>query len=338
MSRHSTRSSLRPRRLSQHIGVLPIALACMLAEATSTAQSITVTSVTPAAPDLGRVVSAPRRPTVFRISPVGAVTIDSGSGVRLTGGNATPALVTIRCGGGANATCPSTTVTIGAAGTPTGRAQSLSSFTIAAGPNPPTMSAPKGKNSITFEINGALKNTSYDFYVGMDFPIAGDDSSAPTGPATSGFSVSVPASFYTGTAVADVSRPISVAETSSLNFGAIARPRTGNAVVTMDASTGAVTVTGSASVLSSSRTRGSFLVTGEGGQAFSISVPPFELTSQGRSLSVTPSTIPSGSGLLSASAGSAGSSTVYVGGSFPVSDTTRPGTYTGTVTITVQYN
>jgi hypothetical protein len=294
-------------------------------EVAAPAQSISVTSITPGAPDIGRVVSAPKNDTVFRISPTGTVTIQKGSGVRLTSGNASTALVTIRCGGGPNATCPDTTVTVQAAGTPTGRGRTLSAFTIAAGPNPPTMSAPKGKNSITFTVSGALKSTNYDFYVGMDFPIAGDDSGAPSGTATSSFSVSVPGSAYSGTAVANVSRPIAVSEVSPLNFGTIIRPRSGTGSVVMDPSTGAVSVTGGGWVLSvPSPSRGAFLVTGEGGQAYSISVPPFQMKKGGNTISVTPSTMPSG--------------TVYVGGSFPVSNTTSAGKYTGTVSITVQYN
>lgn len=303
------------------------------------AQSISVTSITPGAPDIGRVVSAPKGETVFRIAPTGAVTIQKGSGARLTGGNASTALVTVRCGGGPNPTCPDTTVTVEAAGTPTGRGGVLSEFTIAAGPNPPTMSAPKGKKSITFTISGALKSTNYDFYVGTDFPIAGDDSGAASGIATSSFSVSVPGSGSTGTAVANVSRPIAVSEVAPLNFGTIIRPRSGTGSVHVDPSTGAVSVSGGGSALSlPSPSRGAFLVTGEGGQTYSVSVPPFELTKGGNTLSVTPATLPSGTGMLSGSSGASGSQTVYVGGSFPVSDTTSAGEYKGTVSITVQYN
>lgn len=328
-------SSLRLRSSLAIFLILSIAAR----ESVAPAQSINVTSITPGAPDIGRVVSAPRGETVFRIAPTGAVTIQKGTGVRLTGGNASTSLVTIRCGGGPNATCPNTTVTVQAAGTPTGRAGTLSAFTIAAGPNPPTMSAPKGKNSITFTVSGALKSTNYDFYVGMDFPIAGDDSAAPSGIATSSFSVSVPGSASTGTAVANVSRPIAVSEVAPLNFGTIIRPRSGTGSVVMDPSTGAVSVTGGGWVLSvPSPSRGAFLVTGEGGQAYSISVPPFDLKKGGNTISVTPATLPSGTGMLSGSSGASGSQTVYVGGSFPVSNTTSAGTYTGTVSITVQYN
>lgn len=303
------------------------------------AQSLTITSVRSNAPDIGRIVSAPNRATVFRIAPTGAVSRQSGSGIRLGAGNATPALVTLRCGGGSNATCPSTTVTIGVAGTPTGRAQSLSNFTIAGGSNPPPMTAPKGKNSISFTIDGALKSTTYDFYVGMDFPILGNDSSAPTGLATSSFLVSVPGGSSTGTAVASVFRPIALAANSSLEFGMIVRPRTGNATVSIDPASGIRNVTPGAIGLSVPAPHpASFTVSGEGGQAFSISVPAFNLAYKKTNLIVSPTTSPTGSATLTGTLGANGTATISVGGSVPISDTTPPGQYAGTLTVIVQYN
>lgn len=316
------------------------AIICLVVpQAAAFAQSITITSVRANAPDIGRIVSAPKRPTVFRIAPTGEVLLQSGSGVRLGGGNASPALVTIRCGGGSNATCPSTTVTIQVAGTPTGRAQSLTNFTVAGGSNPPPMSAPKGKNSISFTIDGALKSTTYDFYVGMDFPIAGDDSFAPTGPAMSSFSVSVPASSSTGAAVANVFRPIALTSESSLEFGMIVRPRSGSATVSLDPSSGIRTVTGGAIALSVPAPHpAGFSVSGEGGQTFSISAPAFDMIYQKNHLTVTPAVSPVGSSTLTGALGSNGTATIYVGGSVPISDTTPPGQYSGTMTVTVQYN
>lgn len=317
-----------------------VGLVCVgLNDGSAVAQTITVTSVRANAPDIGRIVSAPKRATVFRIAPTGEVSIESGSGVRLGAGNASPALVTIRCGGGSNATCPSTTVTVSVAGTPTGRAQSLSNFTIGGGTNPPPMSTPKGKNSISFTIDGALKSTTYDFYVGMDLPISGDDSSGTTGLATSSFSVSVPASSLTGTAVATVFRPIGLAANSSLDFGMIVRPKTGIATVSIDPSTGVRTVTGGAAALSVPIPHpATFTVSGEGGQSFSISVPAFDLVGKKTNLTVTPSTAPFGSAALTGALGANGSATISVGGSVAISDSTPPGQYTGTVTVTVQYN
>lgn len=338
---------MRPNRSLTAMYLHPIARAVALVglayvgldDGTARAQSITITSVRANAPDIGRIVSAPKRATVFRIAPTGEVSIQSGSGVRLGAGNATPALVTIRCGGGSNATCPSTTVTVGVAGTPTGRAQALSNFTIAGGSNPPPMSAPKGKNSISFTIDGALKSTTYDFYIGMDFPISGDDSSAGTGLATSSFLVSVAASNSTGTAVATVFRPIALAANSSLEFGMIVRPRTGTATVSINPSTGVRTVSGGAAALSLPMPHpASFTVSGEGGQTFSISAPAFDLVNKQTSLTVTPSTSPFGSATLTGALGANGSATISVGGSVSIRDTTPPGQYTGTATVTVQYN
>lgn len=62
------------------------------------------------------------------------------------------------------------------------------------------------------------------------------------------------------------------------------------------------------------------------------------MTTKGKSLTVTPVTSPSKSTSLTGSLGSGGTATIYAGGSFSITDTTPPGTYSGTMTVTVQYN
>jgi hypothetical protein len=236
------------------------------------------------------------------------------------------------------------TITIAATGTPTGRAGVLANFTVAPGPVPATISGlTTTAGSISFTVGGIPQNGTGSFYVGMDFPVSG--TAGATGPATSSFLVTLGkgghATTISGTAVASVIRPISIAELTSLNFGMVARPRSGNGTVTLDPATGTVTTTGTGTgaFASPAAGRASYTVSGEGGQTFSISAPPFPMNGPGGgSVTVTPSTFPSGAGTLGGSVGGAGSTTIYLGGSFPVTDTTPLGAYSGTLTITVQYN
>ena len=304
--------------------------------------TITVQSVTPNAPDLGTIVYSSTGTTVFTIAPATGAVSSSGSAIRVTSGNASTVLVTLTCTGGANSTqCPGTSkkVTITKTGTPSGFAGALTNFTIAPGPNPPIIGAVTGTKSISFNVSGIPENGTGDFYVGMDFPVG---TSGTTGSAISGFSVAVAnGNSLTGLAIAKVIRPISIKESSPLSFGMVARPRSGSGSVTLDPSNGNVTVlgTGAGSFASPAASRAAYTVTGEGAQTFSISVPSFTLSGPaGASLTVTPSTYPSGQATLGGVVGASGTTSVYVGGSFAISDTTTLGNYTGTLTVTVQYN
>jgi hypothetical protein len=323
-------------------------LTCATAAAAKSA-AITLQSVTPIGPNIGTVVYSPGGTTVFTIAPSsGSVTRTSGSGVRVTSNNATTALVTLTCTGGNNVSdCQASTtesVTITATGTPGGMAGALTNFTVAPGPVPVTLVVPPtGTSSVTFTVGGIPQNGTGSFYVGMDFPITG--TAGVTGPASSSFLVTVGkgghATTGSGTAVATVIRPIALAELTSLKFGMIARPRSGNGTVTLDPATGSVSTTGVGTGVfgSPASAAASYTVSGEGGQTFSINVPPFSLNGPGGgTLLVTPSSSPSGAGALGGSVGGSGSTTIYVGGSFPISDTTPLGNYSGTLSITVQYN
>jgi len=326
--------------------------ACFLGLASGAAAksaAIAIQSITPLAPNLGTIVYSPSGTTIFTVdASTGTVTRASGSGVRVTASNATTAMVTLTCtGGNSAADCVNSTtdtITITPTGTPTGRAGALTNFTVAPGPVPATISGVTTvAGSITFTVGGIPQNGTGSFYVGMDFPISGTTGS--TGSATSSFLVTLGkgghATRIPGTAVANVIRPISLTELTSLSFGMVARPRTGNGTVTLDPATGTVTTTGTGTGVfaSPASARASYTVSGEGGQTFSINVPPFSLNGpSGGTLPVTPSTFPAGAGTLGGNVGSSGSTTIYLGGSFPVSDTTPLGAYTGTLAITVQYN
>ncbi len=69
-------------------------------------------------------------------------------------------------------------------------------------------------------------------------------------------------------------------------------------------------------------------MSGEGGQAFSISAPAtFEMSGPGTPLTVSLTSTASGAQTLSSALGSAGTFAFYMGGSFPITSTTATGTY-----------
>lgn len=324
--------------------VIAAALAMLLAMRPAAAQ--TVQSISASTPDLGNVVSAPTGYTVFRASSsTGAITRVSGTGVRL-GTTSSRALVTIACSatGCAN---KALTVRVGSVGTPTGRAAGLTNFTITAGTASITV-APTGTNPVSFTIAGMASGATRTFWVGADVTIRGNDSAAATGNARSGFYVytavspNTPISGSTaGLAVAKVFRPIAVATGAGLNFGKVIRPRSGSGTVAVDATNGqrTFTGTGTAGLSSPPPARATYTVNGEGGQAFSITVPPnFQMSGPGTPLTVNLTSTASGSQTLSSVLGSAGTFAFSVGGSFPLTSTTVTGTYQGSYAVTVQYN
>jgi hypothetical protein len=79
-------------------------------------------------------------------------------------------------------------------------------------------------------------------------------------------------------------------------------------------------------------------VTGEGGQAISISVPPTFVMNGPASLTVTTNKTAGESQILSSALGSGGSYGFYVGGTLPTSSATPVGAYSGSFAVTVQYN
>lgn len=146
---------------------------------------------------------------------------------------------------------------------------------------------------------------------------------------------------------ATIFRPITLTKTSDLRFGTIVRPAGGSDTVVIAASDGTRTLTTNNAVALSNGahvapTRAAFTVAGEGGQAFSISVPStFNMTRAGGSetLAIT-LTATATSGTLSGALGDAsnGSATFGIGGSMPVTSTTASGAYSGSFVTTVTYN
>jgi hypothetical protein len=143
-----------------------------------------------------------------------------------------------------------------------------------------------------------------------------------------------------GVMQATVRRPLALTADAGLSFGKVTRPTSGTGRVTIDPARGTRTVEGvGVQAYPSTTGPASFTVSGEGGQAFSVTVPAtFEMKTSGGSITVTTSHNAAGSQSLSGKAGSAGTATFKVGGSIPLTPSTRPGAYTGTFQVSVQYN
>jgi Domain of unknown function (DUF4402) len=295
---------------------------------------------------LGNVASAVAGQTVFRISSsTGAVTVQSGSGGRISTG-AAQVNVTVSCGNQATCGTDRPVVTISSSGTPTGRAAALSVFTATAG-TATFFSGPTGTNPVTITLNPIGQNATKSFAIGFDFPV---NATGTTGAASSGYTVGITrngggvggSGSGSGTATASVFRAITITKTADIAFGKIVRPSSGTGSVSLTAAgVRSVTGTGSFAFASPSPTSAAFSVNGEGGQAITVTIPTsFTMTSGVNSLTVT--TVSTGGGVqtLSSSLGNAGTppTAITVGGSFPISSTTPTGTYSGTFSVTVQYN
>ncbi len=161
--------------------------------------------------------------------------------------------------------------------------------------------------------------------------------------ATSGVAFAQASATVSTTGTSRIIQAITITKNTDLAFGSVVRSATaGTNTVTIDATTGARAISGAgAGVLATSTSgRATYTVNGEGGQTFSITPDAtFNMTRAGGSetIAVTP-TASGATGTLSGSIGSAGTLAIGVGGSFPVSNTTVTGNYTGTFNVVVAYN
>ena len=294
--------------------------------------------------DLGIVTSAASGDTIFRVDPTaGSVTTISGSATRATGGS-TRAMVTISCAATVAGDCTKTlNVRLGSAGSPTGRARALTRITftlgtaqLAAGPGPP--------GSGTFTLAAIGPNSSKTFFVGADMGIGGDDSGLATGLAESDFfawsaeSPAAPATGAVGRFQATIIRSITLSKVSDLVFGRVAKPAIGNGTVTIDANSGARTLTGAQGLNPPTPTQASFSVSGEGGQTFSVSVPATVQMTGPAPMTVTTTSSAGATAMLSSGLGAAGTFVFGVGGSVPINAATLNGDYSGSFIVTVTYN
>ena len=140
---------------------------------------------------------------------------------------------------------------------------------------------------------------------------------------------------------ARIVQPITLTKNSDLAFGTIVRAATGTNTVTVDATTGARTLTGAGdgAAVTSTVTRATYTVGGEGAQTFSITVPAtFSMTGSADGTITVNLTSSASTGTLSGTIGAAGSATFGVGGDFSLPNTQAGGNYSGSFTATVAYN
>jgi hypothetical protein len=309
-----------------------------LASTGALGQTFTIVSVT-ASGSIGELVASPSATTTLSLAASGgAITVSTG-GFHV-GSSTDLYTVTVKCSG---PTCKTTTPKIWLAntGTPAGCLGAVSAFSEAAGSETPgTVSGTQP--SINFTLSPDLTNGGTGtFYVGLTAPLKAT-SACTTGPASTAFMVSIGKTSATqssaSTVAATVLRPIAVANTAGMRFGSIVKPASGSGSVTLT-SGGALTTTAGSIVPTSTHGAAGFSVTGEGHQAFTLTVPStFVMTAGTKSLLVTTSSSATGTQSLSSSIGSAGSLAFTVGGAFPISTATSSGAYTGSLVVTVAYN
>lgn len=288
---------------------------------------------------LGEIAAASSGVTTFSFDPSsGVVSRISGSGVRVA---TTTARIQVQL------TCPgkgcANNVNISAAPTGSlgGRAEALTNITFAAGSGVTMVSQSIG--SAVIKVGGS----SGIFYIGADYPIDGDNASGSTGTASSPFSVTATDSknkwtvTNASTATALVYRSMNLTQGSTLNFGRIVRPSTGSAIISLDASTGAITATPAVALSTPAPTRATYTITAEGGSSVTINVSPTTFTLSGPSSSSLPVTLSSTSSGSVAMGGTLGTGVTYsfgVGGSMTISSATANGGYSGSFGVTVNYN
>jgi hypothetical protein len=322
----------------------------VLAGGAARAQTLTV-GVSNGVPNVGTVVNGASGDTVLRVTPAGAVTVQSGTGTRVTTGGVTTPLVTVHCtdGNGSSKACAGKLVSVKiGAGSATLPARTMSNFTVAMGTASASGAVPGTPNtSLSFKINAVPSGGTRTFSVGMDMGLA---AGATTGVVNPSFYVWVDFATPSGSISAAgagairVIRPLSMTKTSDLAFGRVVRPLTGAGGSVSVTTAGARVVTGAGGTdspvaLSSSFSAASYTVTGEGGQTLAIGVPSsFGMSNGSSTLQVTTSTTAIGIIGLTNNLGTSGVYSFSVGGTFPITPSTPSGAYTGTFPVTVAYN
>jgi len=142
-----------------------------------------------------------------------------------------------------------------------------------------------------------------------------------------------------------IDRPIAVTKTIDFNFGTLVRPSTGSGTAVIDTS-GNISLTGGVTLVKSSTNsvkQGQFRVNGEPAQSITVSVPSTMTMSGPNSSSITVSLSPdhgTASEVLSGAQNDTADGTLVcnVGGTVPVSTATVTGQYTGSYTVSANYN
>jgi hypothetical protein len=303
-----------------------------------------------AGPNFGRIATGAAT-TSITVQPDGTRVVGSGGAAAIAAGGSAMT-VTISCiglNGGQQTRCNNNNlvvrVALAGAGT-SGRLQvtqynvGQASRSISGGTPAPASPllftfAPIGNNqSVTFSI-GAIANflatgTTGNLTVSTRVTATVANSGVP--PTTGGATANVQAF---------VARGISAARTSDLVFGRVVSPSGASGTISI-APGGTVSGTLFRMPGGAARSAAAFTVSGEGGQAISVSIPASVYLSDGaNTLSVATSNnlvgLP-GDQFLSGAVNSAGTLNFNVGGTVTVPSATPAGTYSGTLTVTVSYH
>lgn len=298
--------------------------------------------------ELGSVAAAASGDTVFHVdSATGAVSVLSGTGRRLSGGSARVKVdVSCRNDRGGDTACQTANVPIriGVIGGLTGRARAFTAFNVTMG-TATLISGPTGSNPLEFTLAPVQNASVKTFFVGANFPVAGDDSGLPSGLGVNAFYVyAVDPNGQTLAGDADQGkvtayRSLAIEKVTDLNFGRIQIPSSGSSTITLNAGNGTRTVSGNAVAFATpAPTRGAFTISGEGGQQVSLAMPAtIQLAGPGTlTLNVTENA--ENTPRLSGALGAAGTYSFNVGGSFTITPTTPTGQYSGILTVSVDYN
>lgn len=288
---------------------------------------------------IGSIIADANGVTTFKFDTSGNVSKVSGNGVRTSTGLGKPGIVTLTCVA-SSCNTKSVTITISAAGVG-GRGGVLNNITATAGAvsggpaSSVTLTLPKG-----FGGKGTTR-TSVVVRVGANFPIAGDNTSSASS-ATSGFTVSASDSggdstTISGSAGATVQHGLTVYSTTPLDFGRIVSSAIGG-TVSYPAGTNVITVPSDSKALGS-HNLGSVTLKGEIGAAVSIALTNGTLKNGSVSLgTLTPTISPGGVQFLASNGDGTGGKTFNIGGQFTLPPHAASGTYTGSMTVTFQYN
>jgi len=147
------------------------------------------------------------------------------------------------------------------------------------------------------------------------------------------YSANAFAASVTANASANVITPLAIAESTGMDFGDVS-VGTGGGTVVLD-TTGGRSVTGDAeAVTGGTQTAGVYNVTGSGTKAYSITFPASATISSGGN-NMTVDTFTHDAGATPALTG--GADTFNVGATLTISPSQAPGAYSGTYTLTVNY-
>jgi hypothetical protein len=282
-------------------------------------------------------------PTTIILEPDGNRIVGGGGGAAIGGGH-TPATFTVRCEDNLLCGVLDLFVRVATVGVDTAGRLRLVEYRVGQTSRPPIGGAPDPGTIVNARFSPVGFNGSVSFQVGA---IAEMLPTGNTGLQQISYRVTArlgsPAANTGGivrTASAIINRGLAAAVQRNLVFGRVAVPPVGVTLVSVGADG---TLSPAAAFLpgSPARTPARFFISGESGQAISISVPPAVTLRQQDGNGLLAMTTAIATALpqtLSGAANDIGTAAIDVGGTVELPSTTAAGLYTGTLAITAAYN